>query len=202
MKNPLRKTLLLTAWFGLTLSATSLAQNIDFGRGEVLVKVPDSYEASEATPLIILLHGYTSSGQNQDSYFKVSDLADDYGFLFVAPDGMQETGGAQNRFWNASDACCNFFSAEVDDSAYIRSIIDEMKQRFNVDSNRVYLIGHSNGGFMSFRMAYEHSDSVAAIASLAGANHLEEREAPPNPCTCCRFTAQMMKPSATRAATS
>ena len=144
MKNPLRKTLLLTAWLGLTLSATSLAQNIDFGRGEVLVKVPASYEASEATPLIILLHGYTSSGQNQDSYFKVSDLADDYGFLFVAPDGMQETGGAQNRFWNASDACCNFFSAEVDDSAYIRSIIDEMKQRFNVDSNRVYLIGHSN----------------------------------------------------------
>jgi len=181
MKNPLRKTLLLTAWLGLTLSATSLAQNIDFGRGEVLVKVPASYEASEATPLIILLHGYTSSGQNQDSYFKVSDLADDYGFLFVAPDGMQETGGAQNRFWNASDACCNFFSAEVDDSAYIRSIIDEMKQRFNVDGNRVYLIGHSNGGFMSFRMAYEHSDSVAAIASLAGANHLEEREAPPNP---------------------
>ena len=35
MKNPLRKTLLLTAWLGLTLNATSLAQNIDFGRGEV-----------------------------------------------------------------------------------------------------------------------------------------------------------------------
>ena len=181
MKTNILKTALLIAWFGLTISQTSLAQNIDFGRGEVLIKVPASYEASRAAPLIILLHGYTSSGQNQDSYFKVSDLADDYGFLFVAPDGVQETGGAQNRFWNASDACCDFFNAAVDDSAYIRSIIDEMKQRYNVDSNRVYLIGHSNGGFMSFRMAYEHADTVAAIASLAGANHLEARDAPPHP---------------------
>ena len=174
-------TLLLGALLALGVSTQSLAQNIDFGRGEVLVKVPESYRASDAHPLIILLHGYTSSGQNQDSYFQVSDLADDYGFLFVAPDGVREPSGQENRFWNASDACCNFFGVEVDDSAYVRSIIDEMKSRYNVDENRVYLIGHSNGGFMSFRAAYDHSDSIAAIASLAGANHMEQRDAPPNP---------------------
>ena len=50
-----------------------------------------------------------------------------------------------------------------------------------MDASRVYVIGHSNGGFMSYRMAYEHSDVVAAIVSLAGANHLEQREPPPNP---------------------
>lgn len=173
--------LLLSALLGLTVLTQSLAQDIDFGRGDVLVKVPESYSASEAHPLIILLHGYTSSGRSQDSYFQVSDLADDYGFLFAAPDGVREPSGDENRFWNASDACCNFFGLEVDDSGYIRSIIDEMKQRYNVDENRVFLIGHSNGGFMSFRMAYEHSDAVAAIASLAGANHMEQREAPENP---------------------
>lgn len=173
--------LLLGALLGLSVVIQSLAQDIDFGRGDVLVKVPESYSASEAHPLIILLHGYTSSGRSQDSYFQVSDLADDYGFLFAAPDGVREPSGDENRFWNASDACCNFFGLEVDDSGYIRSIIDEMKQRYNVDENRVFLIGHSNGGFMSFRMAYEHSDTVAAIASLAGANHMEQREAPENP---------------------
>ncbi|MBU14436.1 MAG: hypothetical protein CMQ14_05020 [Gammaproteobacteria bacterium] len=173
--------ILLSALLGLGVITQSLAQDIDFGRGDVLIKVPEAYSASEAHPLIILLHGYTSSGRNQDSYFQVSELADDYGFLFAAPDGVREPSGAENRFWNASNACCNFFGMEVDDSGYIRSIIDEMKQRYNVDENRVFLIGHSNGGFMSFRMAYEHSDAVAAIASLAGANHMDQREAPGNP---------------------
>ena len=173
--------IILSALLGLGVITQSLAQDIDFGRGDVLVKVPESYSASEAHPLIILLHGYTSSGRNQDSYFQVSELADDYGFLFAAPDGMREPSSDENRFWNASNACCNFFGLEVDDSGYIRSIIDEMKQRYNVDENRVFLIGHSNGGFMSFRMAYEHYDAVAAIASLAGANHMDQREAPENP---------------------
>ncbi|MAC70365.1 MAG: hypothetical protein CMP84_09175 [Gammaproteobacteria bacterium] len=179
--NKLYANILLSALLGLGVITQSLAQDIDFGRGDVLVKVPESYSASEAHPLIILLHGYTSSGRNQDSYFQVSDLADDYGFLFAAPDGVREPSGNESRFWNASDACCNFFGVEVDDSEYVRSIIDEMKQRYNVDENRVFLIGHSNGGFMSFRMAYEHSDAVAAIASLAGANHMDQREAPENP---------------------
>ena len=173
--------IILSALLGLGVITQSLAQDIDFGRGDVLVKVPESYSASEAHPLIILLHGYTSSGRNQDSYFQVSELADDYGFLFAAPDGVREPSSDENRFWNASNACCNFFGLEVDDSGYIRSIIDEMKQRYNVDENRVFLIGHSNGGFMSFRMAYEPSDAVAAIASLAGANHMDQREAPENP---------------------
>jgi len=165
----------------LLVTVPALAQSIDFGRGELPVTVPESYDDSMPTPLIVLLHGYTSSGQGQDTYFRVSDLADDYGFLFVAPDGTREPAGNENRFWNASDACCNFFGTEVDDSGYIRSIIDEMKGRYNIDDDRVYLIGHSNGGFMSFRMAYEHSETIAAIASLAGANHMEPRDAPSSP---------------------
>lgn len=166
----------------LLFSSITYAQStIDFGRGEVPVTIPQSYDESTAMPLIVLLHGYTSSGQNQDNYFRVSPLADDYGFLFVAPDGTRESGGNQSRFWNASNACCNFENSEVDDSAYVRSIIDQMKQRYNVDEDRVYLIGHSNGGFMSFRMAYDHSETIAAIASLAGANHMEQRDAPASP---------------------
>jgi polyhydroxybutyrate depolymerase len=181
MKKQLLKTIILGPLIGLGIASSIMAQDIDFGRGDVLVRVPSAYSDSDSYPLVILLHGYSSSGQRIDNYFKVSNLVDDYDFLFVAPDGTQEKSGRQNRFWNASDACCNFFESEVDDSGYIRSIIDEMKERFNIDERRVFLIGHSNGGFMSFRMSYEHSGTIAAIASLAGANHLEQREPPPNP---------------------
>ena len=156
------------------------AESIDLGRGELPVTVPQGYDDSSPAPLVVLLHGYTSSGANHDSYMGFSEIADRYGFLLVAPDGTVEESENRSRFWNATEVCCNFYGAEIDDSAYVASIIEEMKSQYSVDANRVYLVGHSNGGFMSFTMAYEHSGTIAAIASLAGANHLEEREPPPN----------------------
>ncbi|MDG2162768.1 MAG: hypothetical protein P8M31_04925, partial [Gammaproteobacteria bacterium] len=106
----------------VTLVAASFAlnaQSIDLGRGELPITVPAGYSSENPAPLIVLLHGYTSSGAMQDSYMGFSKLADQYGFLLVAPDGNREPGGDENRFWNASDACCDFFSTEVDDSAYV-----------------------------------------------------------------------------------
>ena len=172
---------LLAATVLVLFSASVSAQSIDLGRGELPVTVPADYDAATPAPLIVLLHGYTSSGAGQDSYMGFSAIADTYGFLLVSPDGDKESGGDENRFWNASSACCNFFQSDVDDSTYILSIIKEVKADFNVDANRVYLIGHSNGGFMSYRAAYDHSETIAAIASLAGASHSDMRSAPENP---------------------
>lgn len=166
----------------LCVTALSLnAQSIDLGRGELPVTVPASYDDESPAPLIVLLHGYTSSGRMQDGYMGFSKIANDYGFFLVAPDGNKEPGGNESRFWNASPACCDFYATAVDDSAYVASIIETMKAEYKIDNNRVYLIGHSNGGFMSYRSAYDHSDTIAAIASLAGANHIEERDAPASP---------------------
>lgn len=145
------------------------------------VQVPAGYDSTIPTPLIVLLHGYTLSGEGQDGYMGLSGLVDDYGFIMAAPDGTKENGPDENRFWNASASCCNFFESDVDDSAYLAGLIDSIKADYNVDPNRVYLIGHSNGGFMSYRMAHDHSDTIAAIASLAGADQPAERGAPANP---------------------
>ena len=163
------------------LSTLASAQMLDFGRGELPITVPAGYDGETPAPLIVLLHGYTSSGAMQDSYMGFSKIANDYGFFLVAPDGNKEPGGDENRFWNATPACCDFFRTAVDDSAYVDAIIEKMKDEYRIDNNRVYLIGHSNGGFMSYRSAYDHSDSIAAIASLAGANHIDERDAPSSP---------------------
>ncbi len=158
-----------------------MAQTIDAGRGEIPLTVPAGYDASVPTPLIVSLHGYSGNGEGHDRSWGISALADKYHFLTISPDGEQEAGGNRNRYWNASDACCNFGETEIDDSGYIRRLIDQIKAGYNVDDSRVYVIGHSNGGFMSYRMAYEHSGVVAAIASLAGANHMEQRDPPPYP---------------------
>lgn len=172
--------MLASALFSMGTSAEDRVQ-IDAGRGEVPLIVPESYDSGIATPLIVLLHGYGSSGSGQDNYMKFSELVDSYGYLLATPDGTVEAGGQNNRFWNASKACCDFFASQQDDASYVMNIIDTVRDQYNVDARRIYLIGHSNGGFMSYRTAYEHSDVIAGIVSLAGAEATEALPAPANP---------------------
>ncbi len=127
--------------------------------------IPVGYAPGTATPLVVLLHGYTASGATQDAYFHLSELAQQRTFLLALPDGM---GASGQKFWNATDACCAF-GQNVDDVAYLTALINDMKARYSVDPKRVFLVGHSNGGFMSHRMACDRSELIAGIVSLAGA---------------------------------
>lgn len=129
--------------------------------------VPDSYDGTRAYPLVVLLHGYGASGLLQEAYFGLTRVADNAGFLYATPDGTLDATG--KRFWNATDACCDFGGKGIDDVAYVNAIIDDVSQRYSVDAKRVYLVGHSNGGFMSNRLACDLSARIAAIVSLAGA---------------------------------
>jgi polyhydroxybutyrate depolymerase len=131
--------------------------------------IPTSYRAGTPLPLVVMLHGYTANGATEESYLKLTPQSDLKGFLYATPDGTKESSTAAPRFWNATDACCNFYSSTVDDSAYVSGIITQLSKDFPVDPKRVYLIGHSNGAFMSYRMACDHADQIAAIVSLAGA---------------------------------
>ena len=172
--------MLLVALMTLVGGAAS-AQTIDLGRGELPLLVPSDYGKDTPRPLVVLLHGYGSSGARQESYMKFGKLVDNHGFLLVHPDGTEESAGRQRRFWNASKACCNFEESTIDDSAYVLSVINAVTSRYNIDPKRVYLIGHSNGGFMSYRAVHDHSDTIAAIASLAGAASTADLPAPPHP---------------------
>ena len=129
--------------------------------------IPSSYSKDTSLPLVVLLHGYGSTGAQQESYMKFESVAEKNKFILVYPDGTIDSVG--RRFWNATDACCSFFSP-VDDDAYLLSILKEMESNYSIDAKRIYFVGHSNGGFMSYRMACRHPDRIAAIASLAGAS--------------------------------
>lgn len=137
------------------------------GARPVTLHVPNAYSCERPAPLIIALHGYTASSSDIDRYFGMTAEADRRGFLFAAPDGMKDRTGAP--FWNATRACCNFGNVTTDDSTYLSQLVVDISAAYNVDAKRVYFVGHSNGGFMSYRMACDHSEQVAAIASLAGA---------------------------------
>ncbi len=150
---------------------------IDLGRGPVRIYVPSSYDPETPAPLVMLLHGYSATGQIQEDYLQFAPVADEFGFLYLHPDGLEDLLG--NQYWNATDACCDAFGADPDDSGYLRALIEEIRLQLNVDDRRVYIGGHSNGGFMAYRMACDHSDIVAATISIAGATFLDPTDCTP-----------------------
>src|SRR5580700_7872847 len=135
------------------------------GSRPVTLHVPATYSCATAAPLVIMLHGYGSTGASEEAYLNITDESDKRGFLYAHPDGTKDTLGIE--FWNATNACCNDFGSTVDDSSYLDGLVHEIEGAYDVDEKRVYFVGHSNGGFMSYRMACDHAGDIAAIASLA-----------------------------------
>lgn len=140
------------------------------GARPVKIVVPPGYRPGRPAPLLLMLHGYGGSAAREEGYFGFTAVAAASGMLYALPQGTPDKRG--NRFWNATAACCDKDHTNIDDSAYLRGVIEDIRRHYAVDPKRVFVTGISNGGFMSHRMACDHADLVAGIASLAGAGPL------------------------------
>ena len=145
---------------------TDMESELGGSRPVSFFHVPAGYDASKPAPLVLLIHGYGGSGLLQDAIFRLKSIADEEGFFLVAPDGTLNS--KNQRFWNATDTCCDFESAGVDDVAYLTGLVAEIEKRYSIDPKRRFVVGHSNGGAMAFRLACDAADRFAAIVSLAG----------------------------------
>ena len=142
------------------------------------VFVPSSYQEGSPAPLLVLLHGYGATGAIQEGYLGLQAIAEARGFLYVHPDGTKNVLG--DPFWNATDACCQRLQENIDDVGYLMALVDDVSTRFDVDPKRVWFAGHSNGAFMSHRLACEQADHIAAIVSLAGATWADPSKCSPS----------------------
>jgi polyhydroxybutyrate depolymerase len=102
-----------------------------------------------------------------EQFLQAAALTDTYGFIYAYPDGALDPSG--DLYWNATDACCDLFDEDINHVKYLKDLIDKLDELYNLDPQRIYIMGHSNGGFMAYRMACERAGRIAAIASLAGA---------------------------------
>ncbi|MEC8928304.1 MAG: PHB depolymerase family esterase [Verrucomicrobiota bacterium] len=137
------------------------------------VETPKKYDPKKKYPFILSLHGFTGNGAAQRGFFPLSDLADKHGFLYSYPSGI-------TRSWNATNACCDFANSN-DDSTYLRNFILWAAKKYSIDKKRIYVTGLSNGGFMSYRMAQDHADLIAAIAPIAGVGYKKWPRQPKQP---------------------
>ena len=128
-----------------------------------IVYIPEIYDGSSAVPLVLNFHGYGSNATQQMFYGDFRDIADTEGFLLVHPEGTLSNG---NQFWNVGFPGTT--SSTIDDVGFTEALIDELANSYAIDLDRVYATGMSNGGFMSFLLACQLSEKIAAVASVTG----------------------------------
>lgn len=123
--------------------------------------VPSIYNGNTAVPLLFNFHGYTSTSNEQMFYGDFRNIADTANFLVVHPQGTLDNTNTThfNVGWGGSS---------VDDVGFTEALIDSLSAAYFIDQNRIYAVGMSNGGFMSFRLACELSSKIAAVGSVTG----------------------------------
>ena len=125
---------------------------------------PLKYVAGTPIPVVTVLHGYGGNSGSVDQYFGISRRRNRDHFAVILSDGTRDRD--ERQFWNATDFCCDFWGEDPDDAGYLNDLVEEATDYVAISG--VYLIGLSNGAFMSYRMACESMPKLRGIVSLAG----------------------------------
>ena len=122
---------------------------------------PDNLK--EKAPLVFVLHGYTSNSTNIMNYSKMNEIADQNGFMVCYPQGTTNIYTGQTH-WNANLK----EMSSVTDSEFLTDLAKKLQAEFNLSEKNTFACGMSNGGFMSYTLGCERSDTFKAIASITG----------------------------------
>jgi polyhydroxybutyrate depolymerase len=127
--------------------------------------VPAGLNDQQAVPLVLVFHGFQESGDFARIYSGLDNISNANGFVVLYPEG---SGDSSERSWNAGECCGYARQNNVDESAFVRSMIQDVGTIVRVDSKRIYAAGFSNGALLSYRLACEMSETFAAVAPVAG----------------------------------
>lgn len=136
---------------------------------------PADPDGSGRHPLIIDLHGFTSTIEQQDLYTNLPAEAPQRGYVLLTPQAQSATipvGSEQIEapFWNVFPELSAQLQGTHDDVGFITKLIDDSVSELCVDESRIYLTGFSNGAAMTVAMACALGERIAAIAPVSGAN--------------------------------
>jgi polyhydroxybutyrate depolymerase len=138
-----------------------------------IVHVPGKYDSKVATPLLLALHGGGGSMeyQSSDEYYKQISKSDAEGFIVVFPNGYSRLKSVQFATWNAGKCCGDARDKESDDVGFIKEVVSLVSKQLNINQNKIFATGMSNGGMMSYRLACEIPGTFKAIAAVAGTDN-------------------------------
>lgn len=158
-----------------TAGCVSAGPDVDaplpFGDREVTLGGPDAERtaavlhpetAGAGSPLVIVLHGAGGDGGAIRDLVDIDGLARRDGFVVAYPDALDSR-------WNAGICCRTRNMPEVDDVAFLHDLRERLIIEDRVDPGRVYAIGMSNGGMLSYTWACDRPGDLAGIGVVAAA---------------------------------
>jgi len=131
---------------------------------EYILYIPNSYDGTSAVPLMLNFHGFGGSASDYMSYADMRAEAESDTFILVYPQGSCLEGSSH---WNPCPVGGDNKST-ADDIGFVESMTNEISSQYNVDMDRIYAVGYSNGGMMAYGLANYKSDLIAAVASVSG----------------------------------
>ncbi len=140
--------------------------SVDNTARQYLVHVPAKYDGSSDWPVVLIFHGGASNAEQMVRFSGLSEKADEAGFLAVYPSGSGRL--PKILTWNGGNCCGYAMTQKIDDVAFVGAILDDLEKSGRIDKKRIFATGMSNGAIMSYRLAAELSDRIAAIAPVSG----------------------------------
>ena len=131
---------------------------------EYILYVPQSYNGSNKVPLLFNFHGYGGKIKDYINEADMRTVAEANNFILVYPQGSLLNGFSH---WNACPPGGDNKS-DIDDVGFIETLIYGLLSDYNIDMERIYVAGYSNGGMMAYGLAHYKSNLIAAVASVSG----------------------------------
>jgi len=137
---------------------------------QYLLYVPSSYTGVTPVPLVVVFHGGPNTPENASGRFGISEKAEEEGFIVAYANASE----IMNDFWMlgyglfTANLWVELVRLWINEEGYAKKIIRKTQRQFNINPDRIYLAGHSNGAMFSYLLASKLSNIVAAIASNGG----------------------------------
>ena len=152
------------AYSEITVAGALVRRTISVG-GETRVYflyTPPTLPSGEI-PLVLSFHGGGGNGRLQMAMSQMNRPAAEAGFAVAYP-----TGSGLVNTWNAGGCCGEAEANGVDDVSFAIAVVNDVDTVLNLDRQRVYSTGFSNGGMLSHRLACEAAEVFAAVAPVGG----------------------------------
>ncbi len=129
---------------------------------EYIFYAPKNIKAK--APLVIVLHGFTSSALTIMNYSDMNKLADEYNFAVLYPQGSLDQ--ENKTFWNVG---YDFHrDNKTDDVGFIISLAQNIQEKYLLSRQNTFVTGMSNGADMTYLLACTRPGFFKAMAPIAG----------------------------------